>query len=126
MWSRSPSRTERPALGAGVRAASLGVLAAMAPLAHAGEVSNAVVTLEAISALPGDQVAAALPFRFVLLEGGEVFVGGTNQLLAGRLGKDEATALEALGAMWEEMSTPMAERCQSFRDTSRGQLLFSR
>jgi hypothetical protein len=66
----------------------------MAPLAHAGEVPSAVVTLEAISSRPGDQVAAALPLRFVLLESGQVFVGGTSELLAGQLGKDEATGLE--------------------------------
>jgi hypothetical protein len=66
----------------------------MALTAHAGEVSNAVVTLEAISPRPGDQVVAALPLRFVLLESGQVFVGGTSQLLAGQLGKDELSALE--------------------------------
>lgn len=94
MWSRDPRKTERRALGQCLRAASLGLAAAMAPLAHAGEVAGAVVTLEAISSRPGDQVAAALPLRFVLLESGQVFVGGTSELLAGQLGKDEATGLE--------------------------------
>jgi hypothetical protein len=64
------------------------------PLAHAGEVSDAVVTLEAIPALPADQVATALPLRFALLESGTCYVGGTSQTLTGQLGKDEVAALE--------------------------------
>jgi hypothetical protein len=64
------------------------------PAVHAGELSDALVTLEVISAPPGDQVAAALPVRFAVLEDGQVFVGGTRDLLAGRLSKDETAALE--------------------------------
>ncbi len=94
MWSRSPRTTERRLLGPWVRAASLGLVAVISPLARAAEVSTAVLTLEAISALPGDQVKAALPLRFVLLESGQVFVGGTSHILAGQLGKDELSALE--------------------------------
>jgi hypothetical protein len=63
-------------------------------LAHASEVSDAVVTLEAIAPLPADQVAAALPLRFALLENGAVFVGGTSQVSTGQLSKDEVSALE--------------------------------
>jgi hypothetical protein len=69
-------------------------MAAAAPAVHAGEVGDAVLTMEAISALSGDQVATALPLRFVLLESGQVFVGGTSALLSGRLSKDEIAALE--------------------------------
>jgi hypothetical protein len=56
-------------------------------------VSAAVLTLEALSAVAGEQ-APALPLRFALLENGQVFVGGTSRLLAGMLTKDETAALE--------------------------------
>jgi hypothetical protein len=94
VWSPSPRKAERPPLGRRLGLAVPIVLAASLPLAHAREVSDAVVTLEALSSLPGEQVAAALPLRFALLENGQVFVGGTSQLLAGILTKDETAALE--------------------------------
>lgn len=94
MWSPSPRKTDRPLCGRRLRLAVPIVLAASLPLAYAGEVSDAVVTLEAISTLPGDQVAAGLPLRFALFESGQVFVGGTSQLLAGKLSKDETAAIE--------------------------------
>ena len=62
-------------------------------MADAGEVGNAVLTLE-VSGAPSDSMAGALPLRFVLLEDGQVFVGGTSQLLAGKLSKEEMAVLE--------------------------------
>jgi hypothetical protein len=70
------------------------VAATVGSTARAGEVSDAVLTLEAIPAPQGDQVAAALPLRFALLESGQVFVGGTSQILSGKLSKDEIATLE--------------------------------
>ena len=93
MWSPSPRKTEARSFPTRLRVVACLALAA-GPAAQAGEVSDAIVTLEAISAVPGDQVAAALPLRFALLENGQVFVGGTSQLLVGKLGKDETAALE--------------------------------
>jgi hypothetical protein len=92
VWSPGPRRIDRRPLGRLLRVAL--VVAATSPASHAGEVSDAVLTVEAVSALSGDNVAAALPLRFVLLENGQVFVGGTSQLLVGKLSKEETSALE--------------------------------
>ena len=94
MWSRSQPRTDRRPFGRFLRLALPVIVATAAPAVHAGEVADAVLTMEAISALPGEQVATALPLRFVLLESGQVFVGGTSALLSGKLSKDEMAALE--------------------------------
>ena len=64
------------------------------PVALAGEVPGALVTLEVATPLPPGYVPSALPARFVLLEEGHVFVGGTSQMSAGRLDKAEVQALE--------------------------------
>lgn len=94
MWFPGRRKTEGISCGRRLRIAGSCVLVLASTLAHAGEGSDAVVTLEAISPLPGEQVAAALPLRFALLENGAVFVGGTSQVLTGQLGKDEVAALE--------------------------------
>jgi hypothetical protein len=73
--------------------AAAGVLLA-APVVLAGEVPGALVTLEVATPLPTGYVPSALPPRFVLLEDGHVFVGGTSQMSAGRLDKAEVQALE--------------------------------
>jgi hypothetical protein len=73
--------------------AAAGVLLA-APAVLAGEVPGALVTLEVATPLPAGYVPSALPPRFVLLEDGHVFVGGTSQMSAGRLEKAEVQALE--------------------------------
>ena len=80
----------RRALGAAVLSA--GPLAAAATAAVAGELPNALIVLEADPATPGSDPAAAPP-RFALLKDGQVFVGGTSRLDAGRLEKGEAQAL---------------------------------
>jgi hypothetical protein len=73
-------------------AVAAGPLAGAATAAVAGELPNALIVLEADPGTPGSDPAAAPP-RFVLLKGGEVFVGGTSRLDAGRLEKAEAQAL---------------------------------
>jgi hypothetical protein len=68
-------------------------LAGLAP-AGAGEIPNAVVVLEVFGRARPDDVPEAAPARFVLFEDGQVFVGGTRRLAAGRLSSAEAKALE--------------------------------
>jgi hypothetical protein len=94
VWSPSPRKTDRTRFAAGLRLAMPLALAATLRVAHAGEVGNAVLTLEALSGPSNDQLAASLPLHFALLEDGQVFVGGTSQLLAGRLSKDEMAVFE--------------------------------
>jgi len=57
----------------------------LAPLASAGDNPNIEVLLEAPLPPMTGQVPAAAPPRFVLLEDGRVFVGGTSDVLEGRL-----------------------------------------
>jgi len=52
-----------------------------------------VILLETAPGTPGSDPSAAPP-RFVLLRDGQVFVGGTARLEAGRLEKGEAAALQ--------------------------------
>jgi hypothetical protein len=77
-----------------VRRAAAAALLALAELspAFAGEIPGASIVLEAAPGTPGSDPAAAPP-RFVLLKDGQVFVGGTARLEAGRLEKGEASAL---------------------------------
>jgi hypothetical protein len=96
-------------------AALLG-LAALA-LAHGGspagasDIPSAVIVLETAPGTPGSDPSAAPP-RFVLLKDGEVFVGGTGRLEAGRLEKGEAAALrkraEAVRKLPGVSSSPVA------------------
>ena len=74
--------------------ASLVVLAlsASALAAVGGEIPAASIVLEALPAPPGGDPSSA-PARFVLLKDGQVFVGGTSRIEAGRLEKGEAQAL---------------------------------
>jgi hypothetical protein len=77
-----------------VRPAAAAALLALAapPSVHGGEIPGAVIVLEAAPGTPGSDPSAAPP-RFVLLKDGQVFVGGTERLEAGRLEKDETSAL---------------------------------
>jgi hypothetical protein len=77
-----------------VRPAAAAALLAIAllPAAHAADVPGAAIVLEAAPGTPGSDPSAAPP-RFVLLKDGQVFVGGTARLEAGRLEKGEASAL---------------------------------
>ena len=60
--------------------------------ASALEVPGAAIVLEAVPGSPGSDPAGAPP-RFVLMKDGQVFVGGTEGLEAGRLDKTESAAL---------------------------------
>src|SRR5262249_20985026 len=60
----------------------------------AGDIPNAVVVLEEFSRARPDEVPESAPPRFVLLEDGQVFVGGTSHLAAGRLSSAEAKAFD--------------------------------
>jgi hypothetical protein len=65
-------------------------LAAPSP---AGEIPKAVVVLERLPGPSGDGAEAAPP-RFVLMEDGTVFVGGTSQVLTAKLSGGDLRALE--------------------------------
>lgn len=69
-------------------------LAALSP-ASASDIPKAVVTVESLTATLPDQVPEAAPPRFALLEDGQVFVGGTSRLSAGKLARAEAKDIEA-------------------------------
>lgn len=75
--------------------AAAGLAAVIGSAASArSEVPNAVVVLEVlVPTLPGD-VPEAMPPRFVLMEDGGVFVGGTRDLMVGRLAASELKDLE--------------------------------
>jgi hypothetical protein len=73
----------------------LALLLVSATAAAGAEIQGAVLVLEVTPAtLPAGQYADALPPRFVLLEKGHVFVGGTTGLFAGRLEGAEVRGLE--------------------------------
>jgi hypothetical protein len=61
--------------------------------AGAGEPEAVIVLHASGTFLPG-QVAEAFPARFVLLEDGTVYVGGTSDLASVRLERDEIRAIE--------------------------------
>ena len=74
-----------------MRLSALAVLViGAASIAQAGEIPRAIVVLEAASVPLPDQVLEAAPPRFVLLEDGQVFVGGTTSVVTARLtGRDQ-------------------------------------
>jgi hypothetical protein len=65
----------------------------VAPL-HAGEIPGAILELRAATPFAPLQDWSAAPPRFVLMEDGQVFVGGSKDLLSGRLEKNEVKSLE--------------------------------
>jgi hypothetical protein len=65
-----------------------------AATAGAGDIPTAVVVLEVFNRVHPDDVPESAPPRFVLLEDGQVFVGGTSRLASGRLSPAEAKALD--------------------------------
>ena len=71
------------------------ILASCAAASFAGEIPKAVVVLEGLTVALPDQVPEAAPPRFALLEDGQVFVGGTSRLLAGRITKAETRDIES-------------------------------
>jgi hypothetical protein len=74
------------------RSLAVAFLIAVAAPPGGAEIPGAVLVLEAAAEAPGTDPAAAPP-RFVLLKDGQVFVGGTSLVEAGRLDKGEAQAL---------------------------------
>ena len=74
------------------RAAVAALLALLAAPAAPGEIPGAVIVLETAPGTPGSDPTGAPP-RFVLLKDGQVFVGGTSHVEAGRLERNEAQAL---------------------------------
>jgi hypothetical protein len=86
------------------------LLAACGGRAGASEIPGAVIVLEAAPGTPGSDPAGAPP-RFVLLKDGQVFVGGTSLVEAGRLEKSEAQALAKRAAALRKlpgMGAPVA------------------
>jgi hypothetical protein len=79
-----------------MRSAALAVLTAVAlpAAARAGDLPGALAFLEThVPALPGS-VPEAAPARFALLEDGQVFVGGSSEVRAGRLESRDLKALD--------------------------------
>jgi hypothetical protein len=76
------------------RLAAAALLSAAAVPAHAGEVRGAVAVLEAFAQPLPHWVPDAAPPRFALFEDGQVFVGGSRALLAGKLTSREVKDLE--------------------------------
>jgi hypothetical protein len=67
---------------------------AAAAAAAAAEIPRAVVVLESGAVTRPDDVSEAAPPRFVLLEDGQVFVGGSRRLVTTRLAGRELKDLE--------------------------------
>jgi hypothetical protein len=86
------------------RAAVAGIVLALAASVSGGEIPKAVVVLEGLTVALPDQVAEAQPPRFALLEDGQVFVGGTSRLKAGRLTKTEAKEIESRVSALRQLS----------------------
>lgn len=64
------------------------------PVLAAGEIPGAILELHAATPYAPLQDWSGAPPRFVLLEDGQVFVGGSRDLLSGRLEKDEVKSFE--------------------------------
>ena len=60
----------------------------------AGEIPGAILELHAATPFAPLQDWSGAPPRFVLMEDGQVFVGGSRDLLSGRLEKDEVKSFE--------------------------------
>jgi hypothetical protein len=71
-----------------------GLLAAAPATLAAGEIPRAVVVLEDFTPTLPTDVPEAAPPRFVLMDDGQVYVGGSSVVLTGKLGGGEVRALE--------------------------------
>jgi hypothetical protein len=77
-----------------MRRVALMALGALWAASASADVPKALAVLEVESAtLPG-HVGAAAPVRFVLLETGQIYVGGTSEIAVGQLSSSEQKALE--------------------------------
>lgn len=70
------------------------LLLAPAFAAGAADVPVATVALEVFTEPVPGRIAEAAPPRFVMMESGEVYVGGTSHVFVGRLAKGEAGPIE--------------------------------
>jgi hypothetical protein len=78
-----------------IRRAAGAVLAlATAAPARAGEIPKAVVVLERVGSPAVTDAPDSAPPRFVLMEDGQVFVGGSAQVLTAKLAGADAKALD--------------------------------
>ena len=77
-----------------MRAAAVLLLVSLGVPAAAADLPSALVVLEVFGRVRPDDVPESAPARFVLLEDGQVFVGGTSRLAAGRLSSAEVKALD--------------------------------
>jgi len=69
-------------------------LALAAPALPSADVPKAIALLEVAAPMLPGQVPEGAPLRFVLMEGGQVFVGGTAGVAVGQLTSSEQKALE--------------------------------
>ncbi len=81
---------ERVLLGA----AALALAVAASPGAGAGEIPEAAIVLEVLPPPAPGFVPEAAPPRFVLLDDGTVFVGGTSDVVSAKLDKDVTKGIE--------------------------------
>jgi hypothetical protein len=77
-----------------MKRASLVACAVLAAAAASADVPKAVAVLEVDAPTMPDQVGASAPVRFVLLETGQIYVGGTSEIAIGQLTSSEQKALE--------------------------------
>ena len=70
------------------------LLAALAAASASADVPKALAVLEVESATMPGHVGASAPVRFVLLETGQIYVGGTSEIAVGQLTSSEQKALE--------------------------------
>jgi len=66
----------------------------LAPLSYAGEIPNAQIVLEVVEAPAPGRYPEQAPPRFVLLDKGQVFVGGTQEIHVGRLESAEVKEID--------------------------------
>jgi hypothetical protein len=77
-----------------MKGALLFAIATLAAAAAAADVPKAIAVLEVESATLPHHVGASAPVRFVLLETGQIYVGGTSEIAVGQLASSEQKALE--------------------------------
>jgi hypothetical protein len=79
-----------------MRSAALAACALVVAMAASvrGDVPKAIAVLEVDAPTRSGQVGASAPVRFVLLETGQIYVGGTSEIAVGQLTSSEQKALE--------------------------------
>lgn len=77
-----------------MRRAALAAWAVLSAAAALADVPKAVAVLEVETPTLPDHEGASAPVRFVLLETGQIYVGGTSEIAVGQLASSEQKALE--------------------------------